>query len=250
MKQDFSSLKEISNTLELRLSGNDIRPNSLSLRDMASILTSFDDALRPMLIKDYPEIDFTGNYIGVREISVGSISHRFDIMKHNEEVRVTYLKLVRCLRDKSIDELPPESTAAIRRLSGLGNKLNCTTSFGFFEPSEKRFISLVKLDSLKPTPVKKLKSYKVLYGKLVKLGDDENPKANIRLINGEMVSSVIKDKDIRKYREFLWENVKVTGTALISSKTYKIVSFNLESMIPFNLLSIDDTIKSINRILS
>ncbi len=250
-KQDLKGLTTLnqSNIVELKFTGGGISPTKLTPKEVASMLVAFDDALRPLLAQMYPEVNFGDNYVGLVNVGNRSLSLRYRLKEHPDKLRKGFEHLASSVAHNLIDDLPLPSANAAKKIARFATKTESTAQLGYYHEQEDTFDLVADFAPYKKTSFKRVRTNKVLYGKLIKLGDDKSPRAHIRLINGSVISSNIEPSQVLKYRDLLWENVKIMGEALISGQTLKITSFKIDSMVKHDLLPLGETVASIRKIL-
>jgi len=227
-----------SNTIEVKFSGNGITPSNLTPSEMAELLISFEKAIISVVEENYPEIDFMGeSHLRFDDIGHRSLSLRSLIIDYQDYYKEGFLTIVNSVNSSEDDDLPKEVSTFLRKVNRVTDIYDCEANLGYSTINNK-FKSLAKIiDLCKKEPVKRFKIEKSLHGILSKVITEPTPKIYIRLHNGSSIGMTVSKDQIKQFRQYCDEQVKINGIATFTSDSFRITSFELKSLAPFELLS-------------
>jgi hypothetical protein len=233
----------------LKFEGNGINPKKLNNKEIAKMLIAFEDSIMPIFYQENPEISTEySSSLAFHDIGYRSLSIRNAVKEYKQELKAAFSILLLSLSTGSSEGLPKQSKKALKSIVSFTNKYSCSANYGFADDN-KIFTALAEVQPFSKKKFNRFIEAKTFFGKFVKL-DVENLKAYFRLINGNVIKTDLGKSQIENFRELLNEEVKIKGKAMISSKTLKITSFELEELQPHKLYRINESISEIREIIN
>lgn len=228
-----------SDILELKFSGNGISPYKMSNKEMADMLIAMEDCIMPIVMRENPEIEFDRDgLINFVEIGFESVSIRSRMVQYVNKIKDGLLILTLSLNTSNFSDLPAKSRAALNRISKFSSDYSCTANIGY---SKNDFFNpLAEIKKTRSKRTSYFKQYTEVIGRLIKI-DVENLEAIIRGVNGIAIKFDISDSDVIEYRDWLKEEVKLSGTAKVNGSSFNIAGFEKAKLEPYKFLSIRKT---------
>lgn len=119
---------ELQDIIELRFFGGGVTPETVRVKELVELITSFEDSLLATVLKDNPEVDSKDIYISLVEIKDESEGLRF--LPNLKEIMVpAFLAITSALSTSNFDQL---SNRALEKLSPIHKFIkerNCEAEF-------------------------------------------------------------------------------------------------------------------------
>lgn len=219
-------------------------PSKVSIAELSSLLSSFDNAIRSIMKEQSPEIELEDDYIALVEIGNRSLSLRTELKKYKSIAKAAFLILASAGTEGNIADLPNPAQTGLKRISNFNTKWDCRASFGYV--TEGQFREIKSFAKVAFERQKYFTEDRTFYGELKKIGGD-TPKAHILSLNGSYINASLDKELASRSKELLYEEVKVTGKARYNSKTLKLTSYTITAIEPYNTLSVKQSINAIRK---
>ena len=203
-----------SDIVEIKFTGNEIKPDKVSLEEAAKILVSFKKLVEPILLQQNPNIDLESTYVGLVDIGDRSFSFRYVLKQHQKDIRAAVTTLLVAISTHSIAGLPDRTLAELDSISTFNKKWGTRTALG--EVIDSEFSERANFfDEYQKEKIPTIQGNTVAYGKIITVGHTD-PHLSVKLISGETISVFADEATIVNWRPYTW--VRVEGVGVWHSK--------------------------------
>lgn len=229
--------------IEIKFVGNDISPSTVALDDLARELTVLKDLLLPIIKEYFPAHSYEKDILGFYDIGNKSLSYRYFPKVVRDVILGAYSTLVLGIGARDLGLLPPETISALTRVSDFNYKYGSQVQFGVSNGSGADFRPLASFgDEFRKDKLKWVRGYTTVYGKLKFIGGDK-PQAKVELSNGSTVLIYLTEAKAKDIGGLIYSNVKIQGKANWVGPTLRMVSIELDKIVPFDRLNAEETFK-------
>lgn len=232
--------------IQIKFTGNNIKPDSVSIQDFVSVLAAFEKSLRAVVEHNNPNLDIEDDYISLIDIENRSLSLVLKLREDQLVVNESYKQFTKSLDSNQFDLLPIASVDELKKITTFNQRYQCKMQLGY--GSNGNFVRMGEFKQYKPHKLKSFRDKKTIYGELIKIGGDK-PKAYIQQYNGTVINGSLSKEMAVNYSGLLYKKVKAFGVVVVSGKTLTPVSFKVNEIAPFEPLSLQDSIDSIKNAL-
>lgn len=224
----------VTSEIEIRLIGEDLTPEKISSRDIASLIAAFEQMIASVVARDNPAlaIDESDVVVGLASIRQGSYILEF-ATPYKPEVQSAYSIISDSIMNSDYVYLPSKSVEAIKSIRKITQKYK--TDIQFWQ----------KRDSLTPiatisgntridveTPV--ISGKTTLYGIVIGVYGEDPPRARLRLTNGNVLSFRITRRNAlevaRQLGQRLYTRVGVKGVADWDARDMSLLDFRIDEV--------------------
>ncbi len=233
--------------LELRFIGKNLKPKTLSIKELTTLLDRFDRAMKAIMVSRHPHLEIPPNYISLENIKHNSIGLQCAVNSLDEESYEAFSEFSEGIQSGDYDNFPAESLDSLNYFSTFNKKRNSTMVVGTRKSG--RFKKLAEFKGIEKSKLSSFSDTRTLYGELIQIGGKTNPKAILREYSGREIQGDISKEMAMKNSHLLYKEIKATGVVKISGHTLAPLSFRIDSISPFKALTMEESIDSIRAAL-
>ena len=245
---NMTVVEDSSELIEIRLFGDGINPESLSSRDLADLITGFENTIIYTLAEKNPEINPEYAFISLTNIKPGSARLQFKPTLV-PEILSAYLLVIIAMKSGMYENLPSKSVDSLIDVSKFLKKKRCNAEFHYNKSDSVEHQSAV----LSPETVIelpacfKIKGETTLYGKVLRTGG-KDPRAQIELNSEEILYCKVDEKQAQKLGKFLYKQIRMKGIATWNKLDDTICNFEIKEVEEFQQQSLADRFKKISEL--
>jgi hypothetical protein len=222
-------MKTNQDLLEIVLSGEGIRPDSLKAGEVAEIISAYEHSLLAIITRENPQIDIEEVFISLVDVQENSAHFKF-IPRAKEFILAAALTLNTAINTNQIDTLPYRSVESLNKIWVFSKRKNCVTEF----------TSTGQIPSAKVTPENEIKISESffyqgetnIYGVVERVGGT-TPKVRLKLDDGNIVYLVADLPTVKKLATNLYETIGLKGIAKWRKENLTIEDFVIEDVLFF-----------------
>lgn len=219
-------MNQDSSYVAIHIDGPNVTPESVSLGDLVSLLSSVEAIVRELVGEDAKH-DLV---LSLPLVERGSSVYKL-WTNHPEETRFAIQEVEAALAANDVASLPVRVQKHLRELSHLAERYNGIVEM-YPDPSNKKIVARIHPPgSQQPTPLL-LSGQTTIYGQLVRVGGSE-PKARLELTTGEVISCRVSRELAKLLGPRLYERIGLVGTATWDTTDWRIVSFVAHELLPY-----------------
>lgn len=234
----------MTDTYSIRFHGTNITPKSFTLKETGDLLIKIEESILALIEDRFISLDKKDVKLSL--VQVNNKSSEYAIYTGNDsEVNSAVHLWGGSIADNSYVNFPKAAQIGLEKIFSLTHLKNCNTEF----KKEKNVISSINPES------KFLKQDKVLldvdcvvYGDLVKIGDDRKPKIWIRLFNNEVRSVDASIDIVKTLSDKIYSPIAFRGKKRVNVLSNDIIGFKLYELIeytPFQAKNSFDRLKNL-----
>ena len=234
-----------NNIFSLRFFGDDITPESFSLKELANIISSFEDGINSIIDEKFPHIESEDINISLIEIENKSESLKFKMSNLPEVSQAVYL-YGNSVNDNSYINLPDKAYNSLKIIHSAINKKSCRVELKHNEA----VIFQISFDKelIKPESAL-IKSDGIVYGELVKIGGDK-AQAWIKTDNENTIKFSLTKEQAKQFQGNLYSPIAIKGEKVTNINTDILVKFKLYEILNYKPFTSFDAIKKLQSITS
>lgn len=158
--------------------------------------------------------------------------------QHSAIVLASLITLTDAIRNENIDSLPQKTVNEIEKISKFNSKYNCEAELG--AGTGPNTMTLAKFGKqFSPENIEKVKGYTTVYGWIKWLGGDEDkPKIELVLHDGEKLNVEVREEDLSNYRAHSY--IGVSGNGVWKGKDLKLVSLEAKEIFVYEKKPINE----------
>lgn len=231
----------------LRFFGNEVSPQSFSIKELGNICIGFEDAINSI-------IDNSGQNASECSVSLVGIlnnSNSLTIKANNEDTELAVNQYGKLVASKKYTDLPEPAYKFHQKVIAISKEKGCNLSLTSNE--QELFVVSVDDEFIKQETVS-IKFSTVIYGHLLGLTtsniESDKTRAKIELFTGEKIGFDVSEVEREKLSPYLWHVVGLNGLATYNTLTKNYIKFKFDDIVPYKRGGIVDGIKSIKKITS
>jgi len=228
--------------LEILVSGDKFDVENVSLQQVGTFLTSIEQAITPIVIRDNPSLILEEGDVIVSLVSISKGSLR-NILETKYESEVS--KAVELTADAVISEnygnLPVKTIDALKEIIRFNRKHNSHTEIWQANGSRVRLATITQTTRIRVDNFI-TRGTTTLYGTLMRIGGDNPPRAWIRFIDGTTLSCRIQNISLAKRMSpLLYQRIGVRGIAQWDTRDMSLYEFRIEELSPYRQKSVRES---------
>lgn len=233
------------NEIEVKIYGDNVRPDTLDIKDLTLILSQFEKSLVDIMADSDKTLNRNDIVISLINIESGSV--KAFLTSHAANFLIATSLLSNAIDTNNYSSLPasvPKYTEELVQ-KVRSKKLNIDITIQ----------SLNQTTTITPDTVVSIEKYTfagvtTIYAQIERIGGVD-PAVVIKQPNSPKALTCHIKQDIAKYlAKDLYDTVKLTGMATWDARTYDIIAFDIESIEPFENVSISDAVAKLRDIAS
>ncbi len=216
-----------NSTIEIRLAGDDIRPETVRARDVAEIIAAFEQMVAVQVVADYPELalDEETITIGLVGIAEGSLQLTLSSQLY-EYTNPVVDKIALALKTKDYSAITNETRKQLNKLAKVARGKQAKIEFR----QKQQLLAVIE-----PTTVvavtPNLTGNTTLYGIVTRVGGKGKPRVQFESVTGELLYLSANRRTAKQLASRLYEEVGVVGNAVWDPETLEVVDFTVESIV-------------------
>jgi hypothetical protein len=215
--------------LVLKIQGNDLEPQSLRAREVATLITAFEDAVAAVVVRRAPEIK--RELVRVSLVAVENGSTVLTFSPNLQPLTVPAVgELANAIQRNSFFDLPTPAVEALREIVSFMKARNATATLS--TGSREEIVEAVITPDLNVYVTTELTGYTTLYGEVLRLGGLD-PKVEFKPFNGRVLFCPASKEIVLRLREHLYQPVAVHGAAVWDALTLEVTKFEIQDFDPF-----------------
>jgi hypothetical protein len=217
--------------IEIRVSGEDITPDKMSSRDVGELIASIEQMIAFIVARDNPSlgIDQSQVIVGLASVKQGSYVLQFQT-PFEAEVGKAYNEVTDAINEENYNNLPAQSVEALEKVRKFTRKYRTETEL-WEKNGQYRQLAKVTTNTRIDIENILLRGKTTLYGTVVRVGGENQPTVQIRLLDGNIQTCEIRTQNIaRQLGERLYSRVGVRGTATWDRRDMSLQSFRIEQV--------------------
>lgn len=238
-------MPEINEIIELTFRGEGITPDNLKASEVADLISSYEDALLNLIVRDNPEVNLDEVFISLINIEENSVHLKFK-PKVIGTVIAAAITLNTALNSFQYETLPYKTVESLNRIWAFTKRRNCTGEISGGENFPTARIS--SETEIAITDEFFFQGDTTVYGKVERVGGSK-PRVRLRLDDDQIVYSEINESIAKRLAKNLYDVVCVKGFAKWRKENLKIEQLIVDQVIDFTETSIADAIKSLQTVI-
>ncbi len=231
-------------TFAIKISGEGLSPEEVSIGDLGKLLSSFDKSIKSLIPKEEPEM---AKDIVIGLIGIGTGSAKLTFKTKLPVVMLAWSSLTAVIRENNFHTLPPESIKPLKEIADLSKKKRCAVEFhntnGAISPAIIHPDTTIEIPSEKYIEVST-----TIYGKVERVGGKKEPKALLSLPKTGSLSCDVSEEMAKKLAQRLYTWVGVAGQAKWNIDDDSIAAFQIESLTSYEDTPLSDAIQELAKI--
>ncbi len=234
----------MDNTFEIKISGEKVNPEDFNIGELAELLNSVEDSMKPLVLKENSGITPEEIIIGLIDIKTGSTKLKFKV--NLALIMLSWNLLTSVIKKNNFSELPIKSIESLKKIATFSK--NKGYSIEFHNMNETIASATISPDTIIEIPANKyLEGSTTLYGKVERVGG-KKPKVALSLPNTNLLYCDTSEEMAIKLAHRLYTWVGVMGQAKWNIDDYSIETFQIESLTSFEDTPLSDAIKELSKI--
>jgi hypothetical protein len=216
-------------TIHLRLYGGGIDPTKLRSRQMADLITDYENALNAMVVREYA--GFEKNPLPVSLVSIQEGSVNLEFAPALPELTIPLAaQLHDALEREDWWALPRQALESLRNIRKQIAGLDCVLSFSTTIKGISQTVTLVPTTVI-PQP-QTLMGESELYGQVIRVGG-KDPVVAMLIDDGRVIFCPATAEIARALGSRLYEHVQVSGRGIWEIDTLDLVAFEIRELLPY-----------------
>lgn len=243
-------MKTTADTIGLRFVGEGIDPKSLTIKELAKLMTSLEDTILAIVQEQNPSIKKED--INLSLVDVVDTSAFYKSLPSLAEVMVgAYLTITTAIHNKEFNKLSPQSISSFQPIVDFTNQRQCKAQLRLGGD----LLATVEPDSREEESPLEEVANRFIYGKttlyaVVQRVGGAKPKAMLQIPQSETLLYIdTTAAEAKKLAARLYDTVALTGTATYESESFKIVNFKIEEILEFEEVSINEAFNEVREVL-
>ncbi len=233
--------------LEVRLTGDDMRPDRVSARDASVLIAAIETLIASILAADPTAPADPSDRDAVIVSLAGLRPDGFALLfasPHPDQLTGAFDQVIDCLQRGTLDSLPTRAVEALRGALRVTRKYGATLELSATHAGRDRVHrTAFASDLVIKDHDAAVRGTRSLYGAVIRVGGEEPPRARLRLLNGDVIScDLARRKGWMLARDLgarLYQVVGVRGEARIRISDGALTAFRIERVLPYVPIGIE-----------
>ncbi len=235
--------------LEVRVSGKNFHAELISPREVAAFLVSIEDMITSIVIRDHRQPGLKANdvVLGFSSITQGSLDYLFTTPYENE-VREANQLATQAVTTGDFSMLPSAAVDAVKEIRRFNRQHGTTTTFGQHGSSDEAMAVITGKTPIK-VETRTIKGTTSLYGKLIRIGGDNPPRAWLKLLDGTTFSCRVQNTTLAlQMAQRLYQRIGVRGVAHWNISDMSLRDFRVEQLLPYQHTSVANAFSALGEV--
>ncbi|OQX10109.1 MAG: hypothetical protein BWK80_46050, partial [Desulfobacteraceae bacterium IS3] len=194
--------------IEIQLSDN-MSPGGVRSKDIADIISSLEDMIASVVVRDHPELLKDNIIIGLSDISKGSLILAF--IPHLIPLTIPAVKeIIYSISNNIYDHLPVNTLSSLKKIIKLTQRHNCEARIRAKDGETS--LQAIITPQTEITDKYHLNGETILYGEIKRVGGDE-PTIYFKPVHGKPISCKTTKDLAKKAGNYLYTQVGLSGIA-------------------------------------
>lgn len=215
--------------VEVKLAGNNMRPDKIRSKELAEVIASYEDAIASVVVHNNPELAKDSIFVSLVAIENSSIGLHFS-PNLQELTFDAAAKIALSISSNDFSSLPHNSVESLRNIWSFTKRHDCEAEFRTVNGTSKLVATLYPATEI-PT-ASKLTGETVLYGEIKRVGG-VTPRITLRTIEGDTVYCDVSESMAKELGHSLYTEVGLKGKATWNAKTLELDTFVVESVMEY-----------------
>lgn len=200
----------IEKHIEIRFVGSDIYPGNVRSREIAEMITSAEDMIASIIVREHPELKKDNIIIGLTHIQKGSLRLQF-APQLPELVFPAYTKITQSIIESDYVHLPFSSIDSLKKIVAFTRRHSCSAELRINGIDEQLLAMITPETEIASLHL--LRGETTIYGQVVRVGGKTKPRAMVETINGQMIFCDVEYELAKKLGQRLYTSVGLSGIA-------------------------------------
>jgi hypothetical protein len=238
--------------IEVRLIGENIKPEQLSSRDIGQLIASVEEMIAPLVARDNPAlgIDESEVTVGLSSVQQGSYILRFETL-YESASQVAYNKVTNAIDTGKYDTLPHRSIEAIKTVRKISRKYQTDTQFWEKNGTYKQLATVSAATEI-DVEVNYVSGKTTIYGSVIGIIGYNPPRVTLRLLDGSIIRCNVTTQNnlivAKQLGQHLYSDVGVRGTARWNVRDMSIQYFHVEELTAYRKVPLIQALDALNDI--
>jgi hypothetical protein len=236
----------VATTFQIRFTGGDVHPVTVPAHELADLLLGAEQAISSLASKEFPELDASTLVIGLSSIKDASLGLEFTTNRP-DVVGPAFQRLANGIHSKTWEDFPSRSLAGLEIIANFTSRRKCAAQFwngvGSTEPLavlDENFCESIPRRS-------RVRGETLVYGRVERVGGVE-PKARLRLLNGDSLSCRLSEGLARQLGGKLYEEVALRGTATWDASDYSLIYFYADELTNYEPIGLTEAFQELKAV--
>lgn len=232
--------------IEVRVTGEGFSLETIRPGKVTRYLNSIEAFVMAIVKHDNPELDLARDgALGFTSIHPGSFVA--GLISPHVEVGRAWRKASRAIECGDFSNFPSEATREFREFITFNRRHNTEAEFWEYNGTHHR-LTVVTSETKVPDPVL-VSGRTTLYGKLLRIGGESSPTAQIRFTDASSVTCQVQSTELASsMAERLYETIGVRGTGKWESKSLELQEFRIEELTDYRQTSLTEAFESLREV--
>lgn len=241
--------------IEVQLGVHNLTPDKLSSRDVGELISSIENMLEAIIVRDNPTLRLSTNDVILSLIGVhGSSSHFEFATEFDQVVESAYSIATTAIATNKYDVLPYKAVDAIKDIRKFSKKYNVATELWEVNGTRRQMAVVLPATEINVEEAGFIYGHTTLYGFVTGISGESPPRAKIRLLDGKTFDFHVTEKNnlqiARELGRRLYTDVGVRGNARWQLKDELVLDyFLIEELAEFTPVPIEEALNSLNKIV-
>jgi hypothetical protein len=231
-----------SGELTVDLYGRDVRPGTVSSREIADVIVAVEEMLVAIALRDDPDSQAEDLLVGLVSVSEGSLKLGFDSPKRRPVVAALGLVTAAVLSG-NFTPLPNKSVDSLRVLSSFSKRHQGEVHLGAGSTEVPE--AIVRPELVLPERAL-VRGTTTIHGRVIRVGG-RRPRVMIETLSGATVYSDASPEIAKELAGQLYEMAAMDGTAVWDPDQWALEEFRIEEFRPYGTASHAETLEALTR---
>lgn len=216
-------------TLELKFTGNKIKPEGIKAREIAEVITAFEDILAEIVAHEYAHVKKEDIAVSLVGIQRGSIGLQFapplpQVVLAAEKI------LAPAIETGNFDTLPYLAIEPLKKIAAFTQHHECNADFYSVNGTYRLLATITPETEIKTAAP--LTGETIIYGQVLRVGG-RKPKVTFEPLGGKVLYCSTSRKIAKSLALKLYTWAAVSGIAQWNSYTLELEEFEIHTVIDY-----------------
>ena len=235
----------MDDTFEIKISRAGVNPENLKIGELAELLESIEESIKPLIFKENPELSDEQVVIGLTDIQTGSVRYKF---KGNlPAIMLSWTILTSAIAEGNFSKLPLKSIKSLKKIATFSKKNKC--SIEFYTENKPTSPAIIHPDTTIEIPAGRyLEGTTTIYGRVESVGGRQKPRVFLSLPKPPSLHCDVSEEMAIKLAPRLYTWVGVVGRATWNTDDHSIEAFEIEALTPFEDTPLSEAVKELSKV--